>query len=131
MTKMEDKKYKKWLDDCSNRHHPDFDGRERFSLTYNQIREIIDEELLSANERLKILTSKHTHRGNCSCVDTAIALTACDKDEEWNKKIKTAFELLDINCLNVGTNSKTGEELVLAVVEARKILKLLFKENEK
>ena len=42
MSKTE-RKYKEWLDKCSNRHNPDFDGREKYSLTWVQIGEIIDE----------------------------------------------------------------------------------------
>ena len=41
---MEDKKYKEWLIEYSNRLSKDFDGFERYSLTWTQIREIIDEE---------------------------------------------------------------------------------------
>lgn len=42
--KIKDKEYKKWLDDYSNRHNADFNGMERYSLTWTQIREIIEEE---------------------------------------------------------------------------------------
>lgn len=42
---VEDKEYKKWLDDYSNRHNKDFNGLERYSLTWVQIRKIIDEEI--------------------------------------------------------------------------------------
>lgn len=111
---MEDRKYKKLLNSCSNRLHPNFDGEERFNLTHGQIKEIIDEELELMK---KDITSLHTHKKNCSCINTAISLTVIDKDKEWSQRIKKAIELLDI-----GTSSKTGEELSLAVFEAKKEL---------
>lgn len=40
----EGKRYKEWLDDYSNRNNKDFDGFEKYTLTWAQIREIIEEE---------------------------------------------------------------------------------------
>jgi len=49
---IKDREYKKWLDKFSNRHNADFDGFERYSLTWNQITEIIDEERQAWEENL-------------------------------------------------------------------------------
>lgn len=41
---IKDRDYKQWLDQYSNRHNKDFNGQERFNLTWVQIRNIIQEE---------------------------------------------------------------------------------------
>lgn len=50
---IKEREYKKWLDKTSNRHNPNFDGLEKFLLTWSQIREIISEEKRILLERVE------------------------------------------------------------------------------
>ena len=109
---MDDKKYKQWLDDYSNRHHPDFDGKERFSLTWAQLRGIINEELLLVNEKMKVIMLAHTSKSNCSCINTAISHTAYEKDKEWSEKIREAIKKVKNKDIDYNAGHTFSEELL-------------------
>lgn len=72
---MEERQYKKWLGEYSNRHNKNFDGLERYSLTWQQIREIINEERGRILEELKSFALGLNGEDH---VDTAIKNCPCD-----------------------------------------------------